>query len=122
MKTGGAHRKNGKMELMRNSVPARWKAQRVEAVAVNQLLESVFALLPASAQDARQNLLRPSTLPSPVATPGFASHHHQTNRRLNEVVGGWNPRTVQEREQVGLLMLQVARQSLIGSMAQSRSQ
>src|SRR5450755_2526015 len=34
MKIGGAHRKNGKMESMRNSVPARWRAQRVEAVAV----------------------------------------------------------------------------------------
>ena len=52
-----------------------------------------FALLPAGEQDASQNLLCPGTVGRSIATPGFASHGHQTDRPLGKVIRGLQTRT-----------------------------
>ena len=74
---------------------------------MHQLGEGVFALLPAGAENAGQYLMRAGTVGRTIASPGFASHRHQPDGPLGEVIGGMQARTAQKREQMGLLMAQV---------------
>ena len=80
---------------------------------MHQLGEGVFALLPAGAENAGQYLMRAGTVGRTIASPGFASHRHQPDGPLGEVIGGMQARTAQKREQMGLLMAQVFGQSLV---------
>ena len=71
---------------------------------MDQLPEGIFALLPAGAQNAGQNLIRSGAIPRAVATPGLAGHHHHSDGPLAYIVGGLQTGTTQKREQVRLLV------------------
>jgi len=64
----------------------------------------VFALLPAGAENTRQNLMRAGAVGRAIASPRLTNQRHQAYGPLSEVVGGMQARTAQKSEQVGLFM------------------
>ncbi len=64
---------------------------------MHQLGEGVFALLPAGAENAGQYLMRAGTVGRTIASPVFASHRHQPDGPLGEVIGGMQARTAQNQ-------------------------
>jgi len=75
--------------------------------------ERVLALLPAGTQHAGQNLVRARSIPGPVPAPHLAGDHHAANGSFRRIVGGVQPRTVQEREQPQPFMFEMPRQPAV---------
>jgi len=65
-----------------------WRTKQLD-----ELIDGTSALLLAGPQHTRRNLLGTGTVDCTIASPGFASHGHQADRPLGEVIGGVQTRT-----------------------------
>jgi hypothetical protein len=80
----------------------------------HQTTESIFALLPAGAQNAAQDLLHPGPVPGAVTTPDFPRDDDAPQRPFGCIIGGVQARALQKSEQIRLLVPQMIRQPDIG--------
>ena len=65
---------------------------------LSKCVEGVFSLLPASSQDACQDLLSPCPVVSAVAAPGLSGNHGRSHCPFSRVVGRFDSRALEKSE------------------------